>query len=299
MILRIMGENQGWQVGELWEVDESRQYLRCVDIWHTDDFADTGYVEQRRALRIAPDVDLAGRVWQRHLPLWIPDLAEEPMLPLAILAKDTGLHGAFAIPLRNGPEVIGVMSFFSSEVRQANDDHLSMLSALGGQIGQFMERKRMEQGLRDSEERYRSVIAALDEGIVLVDSGGRLIASNASAERILARASIELLGSPGADPFASVVDEDERTVVGGRPAVPGHVAHRRGAPEPRPRRDPEGRQPRLDLDELAAAGALRRDACPTRRWRRSATSRRARRPRSRCARPTRTWRTASRSAPPS
>ena len=82
-----MGENQGWQVGELWEVDESRQYLRCVDIWHTDDFANTRYVEQRRALRIAPDVELAGRVWQRHLPLWIPDLAEEPMLPLAILGE--------------------------------------------------------------------------------------------------------------------------------------------------------------------------------------------------------------------
>ena len=65
------------------------------------------------------------------------------------------------------------MAFFSTEVRQANDDHLSMLSALGGQIGQFMERKRIEQGLRDSEERYRSVIAALDEGIILVDAERR------------------------------------------------------------------------------------------------------------------------------
>jgi PAS domain S-box-containing protein len=70
----------------------------------------------------------------------------------------------------------------------------------------------MEQGLRDSEERYRSVIAALDEGIILVDRGGQLIASNASAERILARASVELLGAQGADPFASVFDEEERVV---------------------------------------------------------------------------------------
>jgi PAS domain S-box-containing protein len=212
VILRIMGENQTWHVGELWEVDESRQFLRNVDIWHAEEFRNGEYITRRRGLRIAPDVGLTGRVWQRHLPLWIPDLAEEPMLPLAMLAKDSGLHGAFAIPLRNGPEVIGVMAFFSTEVRQANDDHLSMLSALGGQIGQFMERKRMEQGLRDSEERYRSVIAALDEGILLVDAGGNLIASNASAERILARSSIELLGAAGADPFASVVDEDERLV---------------------------------------------------------------------------------------
>ena len=211
-ILTIMGENQGWHVGELWEVDESRQFLRCVDIWHTDDFRDVDYLEKRRAFRITPDVGLAGRVWQRHLPLWIPDLADEPMLPLAVLAKDSGLRAAFAIPLRNGPEVIGVMAFFSTEVRQANEDHLSMLGALGGQIGQFMERKRIEQGLRHSEERYRSVIAALDEGIILVDRDGRMIASNASAERILARASIELLGSTGADAFSSVVDEDEHHV---------------------------------------------------------------------------------------
>jgi PAS domain S-box-containing protein len=212
VVLRIMGENQNWQIGELWQVDESRQSLRCVHIWHMDEFHDAGYLQRRQAERITPDVGLAGRVWQRHLPLWITDLAEEPMQPLAMLANDSGLHGAFAIPLRNGSEVIGVMAFFSNEVRQANDDHLQMLSALGGQIGQFMERKRIEQGLRDSEERYRSVIAALDEGIVLVDAGGRLLASNASAERILARSSFELLGSAGADPFASVVDEDERRV---------------------------------------------------------------------------------------
>jgi PAS domain S-box-containing protein len=211
VILRIVGENQGWHVGELWEVDDSRQVLRCVDLWHAESFRDADYLDRRRAMTIAPDVGLAGRVWQRHLPLWIPNIAEEPLLPTAMQA-DSGLRGSFAIPLRNGPEVIGVMAFFSTDTRQANDDHLSMLSALGGQIGQFMERKRVEQGLRDSEERYRSVIAALDEGIVLIGAEGNLIASNASAERILSRSSPQLLAAPGVDPFAAVVDEDGRRV---------------------------------------------------------------------------------------
>jgi PAS domain S-box-containing protein len=212
VILRIMGENQGWHVGELWEVDERREHLRCVDLWHAADYQQLEYLERRRAHQVPPDEGLPGRVWQRHLPLWIPDVAEEPTLPMGAFAAESGLHGAFAIPLRNGPEVIGVMAFFSTEVRQANDDHLSMLSALGGQIGQFMERKRIEAGLRDSEERYRSVIAALDEGIILVDAGGALIATNASAERILGRTSLELLGRAGAAAFPGAVDEDERPV---------------------------------------------------------------------------------------
>ena len=40
------------------------------------------------------------------------------------------------------------MAFFSREARPADEDQLSMLSALAGQIGQFMDRKRVELGLR-------------------------------------------------------------------------------------------------------------------------------------------------------
>jgi PAS domain S-box-containing protein len=208
LMLRIMGENQGWDVGELWEVEESERYLRCVDLWHADDFQVPDYLKVRKATQLARDVGLPGRVWHRHLPLWIPDMAEEPNLPLAAFRAEVNLRGAFAIPLRNGPSVIGVMAFFSREVREANDDHLSMLSALGGQIGQFMERKRIEQGLRDSEERYRSMIGALDEGIMLVDLERRVFATNASAERILGVAAAEMAGAPATDQFPEAVFDD-------------------------------------------------------------------------------------------
>jgi PAS domain S-box-containing protein len=214
LMLRIMGENQGWHVGELWEVEEGEQFLRCVDLWHADDFQGSDYLQLRRATRLAPDVGLPGRVWHRHLPLWIPDMSEEPNFPLAAFKGEVNLRGAFAIPLRNGPKVIGVMAFFSRDLREANDDHLSMLSALGGQIGQFMERKRIEQGLRDSEERYRSMIAALDEGIILVDGEGRLFASNASAEQILGKPAVEMNNASATLPFPGAVDDDGKSVPG-------------------------------------------------------------------------------------
>jgi PAS domain S-box-containing protein len=212
LILRIMAENLGWQVGELWAVEDVGRGLRRVDVWHAVEYERIDFLEGRRDVRITSDDGLPGRVWQRRLPVWIPDLAEEPSATMASFAAESGLHGALAVPLRNGPEVIGVMAFFSLELKQANDDHLRMLSALGGQIGQFMERKRIERGLRDSEERYRSVIAALDEGIILSDAAGRLIASNAAAERILARSARDLVGRPAADPFANAVDENERSI---------------------------------------------------------------------------------------
>ena len=284
VILRIMGENQGWQVGELWEVDESRQYMRCVDIWHTDELRQLGLHRPAPG----PAHRARRRPGRARLAAAPPALDPRPRRGADAAAGDAG-EGYRGCTARSrsrcatGPEVIGVMAFFSSEVRQANDDHLSMLSALGGQIGQFMERKRMEQGLRDSEERYRSVIAALDEGIVLVDSGGRLLATNASAERILARASIELLGSPGADPFASVVDEDERMVAA--VDLPFLVTLRTGEPRQNrvlgvTRKDGSRVWISMNSQPLVHFGetrALRGDGVV------HATSPRARRPRSRCA----------------
>ena len=131
----------------------------------------------------------------------------------------------------------------------------------------------MEQGLRDSEERYRSVIAALDEGIVLVDSGGRLHGDQRQ-RRTHPGAAVDRAARAHRAPSRSRRSSTRTSGTVAAADLPFLVTlrTRRGAPEPRPRRDPQGRQPRLDLDELAAAGAIRRDACPTRRWRRSATS---------------------------
>jgi signal transduction histidine kinase len=147
-MLRIVGDSHRWDIGELWEVDERALFLRCVDLWHASDSTLPANLLARRRVELRPEEELPGQVWNRHLPLWIADVADEPNMPLAALREQEGLHGALAIPLRNGPDVVGVMAFYSRQVRPADDEHLSMVSALGGQIGQFMDRKRIEQGLR-------------------------------------------------------------------------------------------------------------------------------------------------------
>ncbi|HLO86043.1 MAG TPA: PAS domain S-box protein, partial [Nostocaceae cyanobacterium] len=56
------------------------------------------------------------------------------------------------------------------------------------------ERQLVEKALRESEERYRSVVAALREGIILADAQGNIITCNASAEKILGISSAEIIG---------------------------------------------------------------------------------------------------------
>jgi diguanylate cyclase (GGDEF)-like protein/PAS domain S-box-containing protein len=70
------------------------------------------------------------------------------------------------------------------------------------------ERKRTEQELRENEERYRSVVAAMAEGIVIQSADGRIIAANRSAERILGLSLDQLSGRSSIDPRWQAVRED-------------------------------------------------------------------------------------------
>jgi signal transduction histidine kinase/CheY-like chemotaxis protein len=64
--------------------------------------------------------------------------------PRAPFAVSAGFHAAFAFPILLGDKFLGVMEFFSHEIREPDDALLAMFGSIGGQIGQFMERKRNE-----------------------------------------------------------------------------------------------------------------------------------------------------------
>jgi PAS domain S-box-containing protein len=54
-----------------------------------------------------------------------------------------------------------------------------------GFISDVTQRKRAEEALRASEERYRSVVSAMVEGVVLEDSSGKVLAFNERAHQLL------------------------------------------------------------------------------------------------------------------
>jgi eukaryotic-like serine/threonine-protein kinase len=70
------------------------------------------------------------------------------------------------------------------------------------------ERKQAEEALRISEERYRSVIAAMQDGIVVLDADGSIRACNGSAERILGLSAEQIVGRTAIDPRWRAIHED-------------------------------------------------------------------------------------------
>jgi len=70
------------------------------------------------------------------------------------------------------------------------------------------EARLSEERLRESELRYRSVVASLDEGIVLLDADGRFFGCNSSAERILGLSTDEIVDRTNVDPRWVAISED-------------------------------------------------------------------------------------------
>ncbi|MGH9176869.1 MAG: GAF domain-containing protein, partial [Vicinamibacterales bacterium] len=68
-----------------------------------------------------------------------------------------GIQSAIGIPVQIGGQIVGVIELFAVEPRAPDSELLHAAAALGSQVGQFIERKRTENALRESEDRFRAM----------------------------------------------------------------------------------------------------------------------------------------------
>jgi len=146
-ILQAVCECLVWDVGALWSLDKEAGVLRCVEVWHKESIEVPEFEVASRETTFIPGIGLPGRVWFSREPMYIPDVVRDANFPRAPIAAREVLHAAFGFPILLGGEVLGVMEFFSYEIRQPDQDLLDMMTTIGSQIGQFIERKRAEDAL--------------------------------------------------------------------------------------------------------------------------------------------------------
>jgi signal transduction histidine kinase/integral membrane sensor domain MASE1/CheY-like chemotaxis protein len=135
-----------WEVGAMWQVDSEANVLRCLKVWPAA-HGNSPSVFERMCYEstFKPGIGLPGRVWANLKPAWIPDVTADNNFPRAPAAAAEGLHAAFAFPIMSGKKFLGVMEFFSHEIREPDSVLLATFSGIGSQIGLFLKRKGVEE----------------------------------------------------------------------------------------------------------------------------------------------------------
>ena len=147
-VLKCICETLGWDLGIVWQLDRSKGVLRCVETWYLSSTKAAEFITDTRSRTFDIGIGLPGRAWANAEPLWLEDVPTDRNFPRASYACKAGLHSAFAFPILLGGEVLGVLEFFSQQMRNPDSKLLEMLGAIGSQIGQFIERTEAEKALR-------------------------------------------------------------------------------------------------------------------------------------------------------
>ena len=66
------------------------------------------------------------------------------------------------------------MEFFSRKIQEPDEDLLQMLSAIGSQIGQFMERKRAEERISSLKEYVQMILDSVPDPIVILNQNAQV-----------------------------------------------------------------------------------------------------------------------------
>ncbi|HEX5414818.1 MAG TPA: GAF domain-containing protein, partial [Chloroflexota bacterium] len=161
-LLRVIGEHSGWGPGIFWSVNPAGTALICRAIWYRSGVELPAFDSRSRHTSLPPGVGLPGRIWATGETIWVPDVLEAVNFPRKEAAAAARLHSAFGFPIRANSRVLGVMEFFSSEIRRPDPALLALFKALGSQIGQFVERKRAEEERTDLLAREQAARAEAD-----------------------------------------------------------------------------------------------------------------------------------------
>jgi PAS domain S-box-containing protein len=160
-ILRSLCQELDWQLAILWLVDLQTQQLYCRD-WHSSTLPAEDFVSISQATTFSAGVGLPGQVWRSHQPTWFLEMGQNPNFSRAAWAHQIGLRSAFGFPILSGGDCLGVIECYSDR-RQPPDPHLlHCMNGIGGQIGQFMERLRVEQECQHLLQQERIARAAAE-----------------------------------------------------------------------------------------------------------------------------------------
>jgi diguanylate cyclase (GGDEF)-like protein/PAS domain S-box-containing protein len=184
-----------WELAEYWEVDPEREAMHFVTSWKRPGRDTSSYEATASQTSFKRGEGLAGRVWETGTPVSVQDVASDDS-PRSAAAVAAGLKGIVGFPVRSGRRVVGMIALHTWAPRELDEGLLAVMNDVGSQIGEFVERKRAEVALQESEKRMRSVLDNVSDGLATIEQTGVIESANPAVVKLFGYSEQDLVGQP-------------------------------------------------------------------------------------------------------
>jgi len=181
-----------WELAEYWEVDAERETMHFVTAWKRPGRDTSSYEATAAQTSYRRGGGLAGRVWETGAPVSVPDVASDDS-PRSAAAVAAGLRGIVGFPVRSGRRVVGMIALHTWAPRELDEGLVAVMNDVGSQIGEFVERKRAETALQESEKRMRSVLDNVSDGLATIEQTGIIESANPAVVKLFGYSEQELV----------------------------------------------------------------------------------------------------------
>ncbi|WP_406832517.1 PAS domain S-box protein [Pedococcus sp. KACC 23699] len=227
----------GWQLAHAYLTDHDTGVLQH-SAWHSTEPGSCAEFRARTEALPVTELGLPRTVFEQAKPEWIDRLDERAQMGRAVQGTNAGLLSGCAFPLMIREEPVGVLEFFSTEIRELDSATIQIMRHLGTQLGRVVERARAEHHLgrhalelRRLSKRLETVLNSAGEGIYGLDDADRVTFINDAGAALVGRRREEIVGQPVHAVLPAEVDSTPRRMPAGtQPGAirPVHVGH---APE--------------------------------------------------------------------
>jgi PAS domain S-box-containing protein len=128
-------------------------------------------------------------------PVVVENLREETRFSGPPLLTEHGVVSGMSVIIRGKERPYGVLGAHTTERRTFTKEDIDFLQTVSNVLAAAIRRRRAEEAIRRSEERFRLLVEGLkDYAIFVIDPDGRVVSWNAGAERIFGYREEEIVG---------------------------------------------------------------------------------------------------------